>query len=227
MRPVRRSVRRTCAGPRPAGGWADGLQRDRRELESGPGALPLHTSSPTLPPSSVQRRTPPTTASPGDEPGGDDCGCYRRSCEPDTHGPTAACQLCMTPCRSHPRRCSAASCSAVWGGLVPARGWGLSAVWTGQDHPGGRRSAPTRRRGRQEVLRGAPGTPHAVSRDHPRQDRPGTLDRRLMDPPHGLPGCLTADRMLPQDPPRRHATSDPPRTSCTTHEVTEGSRPDG
>jgi hypothetical protein len=37
--------------------------------QKGPGAQPLPVSSPTLPPWSTQRETPPATASPGDQPG--------------------------------------------------------------------------------------------------------------------------------------------------------------
>ena len=84
---------------------------------------PLRTSSPTLPPSSGQRKTPPTTASPGDEPGGDDCGCYRRSCEPDTHGPTAACRPVVPPLQSHPRRWPPTACSASGEARPASTGW--------------------------------------------------------------------------------------------------------
>ncbi len=90
---------------------------------------PLHTSSPTLPPASLQRRTPPATASPGDEPGGDECGCYRRSCEPDTHGPTAVCRRLVPPCALHPWRWSPTDGSAYWGGPSGCYRGALSAVW--------------------------------------------------------------------------------------------------
>ena len=96
---------RPRGGPAPSTWRWPGVADVNSRLTPGPGhgaqatrCPPLLTSSPTLPLSSGQRRTPPTTASPGDEPGGDDGGL-------GTGAPAS-------PTRAHLRRPVGLSCQA-------------------------------------------------------------------------------------------------------------------